>query len=319
MVSVDFSRPLYLWLLLILPFLIGAHFFFLKHAQNKAMRFANFEAIKRIAGERFLVKNSLVLILRVLAILVLIFSLAGTTLWYEGPKNDFDYVLAIDTSPSMLTKDVQPSRLEAAKDAALFFLNSLKTNSKVGLVTFSGVTYVRSSLVEDYLDLRVEISLLNTSRTSGTDVSGAIITSTNLFEENDRGRAVILFTDGIDTAGAYIDDAVREAVNYAVSKKVIVHVVGLGTDSAPVGYLPELYNLSSTIDRDTIFFITNTSSGTALYPTSSTELVDDFQQLNNQFQIANVPIRVQEYGLLLVLLLLLIEWIVVNLRFRRVA
>ena len=67
------------------------------------MRFANFEALKRIDGKRHLVKNNLVLILRSLAILAFIISLAGVTVYYDGLRSDFDYILAVDTSSSMVT------------------------------------------------------------------------------------------------------------------------------------------------------------------------------------------------------------------------
>lgn len=319
MVSVDFARPVFLWLVLIIPLLIAAHFYFLKHTQKKALRFANFETLKRVAGKRFVVKNTFILVLRSLIILVLIISLAGTTLWHEGKENDFDYVLAIDNSPSMLSQDILPSRLEAAKSAGSLFLDSLSSDAKVGLVTFSGVTYVRNNLDADKFPIRLNLDILNLSRTSGTDIAGAIITSTNMFSDDDtRGKAILLFTDGVDTAGAYLDNNIREAVAYAVKKKVIIHVIGLGTNSAPVGYLPEIYNLSSAVDKNAISYISNATGGLAMYPTNSQDLLTQFQTLNAQFHKANIPLRLETRGILVALLLLLVEWVFINLRFRRV-
>ncbi len=320
MITVEFTRPVFLWLVILIPILVGAHFYFLKHTQSKALRFANFETLKRIAGKRFVVKNSFILILRSLIFIFLISSLAGVTVWYDGNQNDFDYVLAIDTSPSMLTKDIFPSRLGAAKNAGILFLDSLSSETQVAMVTFSGVTYVRNGLDSNKLSTRLNLDILNLSRTSGTDIAGAIITSTNLFSDDDsRGRSIIIFSDGVDTAGTYMDESIHQAVAYAVHKKVVIHIVGLGTNSAPIGYLPEIYNLSSSIDKELISYVTNATSGLALYPTTSQDVIDDFKSLNTEFHEAKIPFHLEVYGIMFAIFLLLLEWVFINMRFRRVA
>ena len=52
-------------------------------------------------------------------------------------------VLAIDTSLSMEATDVAPSRIEAAQQAALSFIEELPPQINVGLVSFDGVARVR--------------------------------------------------------------------------------------------------------------------------------------------------------------------------------
>jgi Ca-activated chloride channel homolog len=46
--------------------------------------------------------------------------------------------LAFDISGSMRTRDIQPSRLQAAEEAAFSFVQHQKANTQIGLVAFSG-------------------------------------------------------------------------------------------------------------------------------------------------------------------------------------
>src|SRR3546814_16989138 len=65
------------------------------------------------------------------------------------PKERATVVLAIDTSLSMEATDVAPSRIEAAQDAALSFLDELPPQITLGLVTFDGVARVRVTPTTD--------------------------------------------------------------------------------------------------------------------------------------------------------------------------
>ncbi|MFP4118948.1 MAG: vWA domain-containing protein [Candidatus Woesearchaeota archaeon] len=316
--GVEFARPDFLWLLLLIPLLVASHFFFLKRTQTKALRFANFQAIKRISGQRFVTKNITILVLRLLTFTVLITSLSGMTVWYDGLQNDFDYVIAMDTSSSMVNSDIEPTRLGAAKEASITMLDNVESSAAFGLVTFSGVTYARHQLSSNTLPMRLEITSLNISRTSGTDISSAIVTATNMFRDNDRGKAIVLFTDGVDTVGAYIDDNVERAVDYARKNNVIIYPVGIGTENAPVGYLPESFNLTTSIDKTGLDQVANETGGKAIYPKTSDELQQYFSDFDTRSSESRIPIELERYGLMAVAILLFIEWILINLAFRRV-
>lgn len=319
MVSLNFGQPIFLWFLVFLPMLLAAHFYFLKRNQVKALRFANFVALKRIAGERFVTKNVTVLILRLVAFFALVVVLSQASFQYTGDRNDFDYVLAIDTSSSMTTRDLDPNRFAAAKSAATTFLNSLDSTSAVGLVDFSGVVYVRSPLSEDHFDVRFEIGSLNISRVGGTDIAGAIITSVNMLSASEQAKAIILFTDGVDTVGAYIENNIIDAANYAKQQNVVIHPVGLGTQNALVGYLPVEYNLTSSVNRPGLEYLANITGGTAIYPESTDELESFFGGFDDNFHTASIEVPLYRYALILAFVLLVIEWILVSSVFRRVA
>src|SRR3989344_706732 len=150
MANITFANQDYLWLLALVPFLVIIHFFTLKKSRADAIRFSNFEAIKRVSkgdflgtGKKFMLsKNFGLLALRTVVYLLLILSVAGTFVSYRGKAAISDYILAIDTSSSMLADDFIPNRLESAKDSASKFVTYVPEDSKVGIVTFAGTSII---------------------------------------------------------------------------------------------------------------------------------------------------------------------------------
>ncbi|PIN68405.1 hypothetical protein COV94_04830, partial [Candidatus Woesearchaeota archaeon CG11_big_fil_rev_8_21_14_0_20_57_5] len=116
------QNPRFLWLLLSIPLLVLSHIIALRIVRKKALAFANFEAIERVTGKRVVSRNTGVLVVRSVVFCMLILSAAGPVLWRYGVTESTTTVLAIDASASMLADDFSPNRLEAAKQAALMFL-----------------------------------------------------------------------------------------------------------------------------------------------------------------------------------------------------
>jgi len=314
-----FSKPLFLWLAVLIPIYIASHFYFLKRNQDKAMRFANFEALKRISGERLVTKNLVIFFTRLVVLIAMIVVLSGATLYYDGLRSDFDYVLVIDTSASMSSDDISPTRLGAAKEAALTFLSTKKTDAKIGLVSYAGVTFVHSALTDEEALLRLKIADLDISRMSGSDLSSAIITSANLFTDEDRGKAIILFTDGGDTAGAFIENNILEAIRYVQAEQITIFPIGLGTQDGAIGYLPVDYNLTSSVNVEGLEYMANQTGGVAVFPQTINEAVTYFEDFNARSQQGRVAVPLYRYALLLAFVLLIAEWALFNLFFRRVA
>jgi Ca-activated chloride channel family protein len=72
------------------------------------------------------------------ALVLLVFSLAGPTHQVRIPRNRAVVMLVIDVSQSMQAKDVEPTRLRAAQDAAKTFAQQLTPGVNLGLVSFGG-------------------------------------------------------------------------------------------------------------------------------------------------------------------------------------
>jgi len=318
LVDMTFENPVYLWYLLSIPLLVYTHFYFFKHSKLKAVKFANFEALKRVTGEKLITKNIIILVIRVFVLLCIIFAASGAVLWYEGGVSENDFVIAIDTSASMAARDVVPSRIEAAKKAAVEFVDNLDSRSSIGVVSFSGVTFIDSVLIDNKESVKKTIENIEISRTGGTDIAGAIITSTNLLLNSDKGKTIILITDGSNTVGAFIEDSVRNGVEYAALNHVVVHTIGVGSESGPIGYLPEYYNISAVYNENTLKLISNTTGGYYFKAMSEEELAQAYKEIGRASKKGFIPVKLS-YGLMLIaLMLLFFEWGLISTRFRRI-
>ncbi|MBW2991059.1 VWA domain-containing protein [Candidatus Woesearchaeota archaeon] len=318
MVSFTFDNPIYLWYLLSIPLLAYTHFYFFRHAKTRAMAFANFEALKRVTGEKLITKNILLLIIRILILACVILAASGAVFWYEGRVNENDFVIAIDVSASMGAQDVKPTRIEAAKETAVNFVDNLKTKSSIGVVSFSGTTFIDSVLIDNKNSVKKTIENVEIARMGGTDIAGAIITGTNLLLNSEKGKTIVLITDGSNTVGAFISESVKGSVDYAVEHHVMIHSIGVGSETGPIGYLPEYYNVSAVYNENILMEASNTTGGYFFKAMNRDELDQAYKDISEAAKIGFIDIKLSPVLMLIALLLLFLEWGLISTRFRKV-
>ena len=315
----SFENPIFLWFLMAIPLFIVSHFFFLRQSKSKALKFANFQALQRVNKDKLITKNMTHLVIRILVIFCLVIASAGTTYWYMGYSNTVSYVIALDTSASMTSEDILPNRFDAAKSYVEVFVKSFDSKTRFGLLGFAGVATIEKYPLDSNTEFLNALNNMKISQTGGTDIAGAIITSTNmLLSEQTNGRAIVLISDGVNTVGAFISDSVKEAVKYAKSNQVVVHTIGLGTDSGPIGYLPEYYNLSSFYNEDLLAYISKETGGTYVYAESTNSIIQAFDYLKENSEMTYLNFNLSYLALLFALALLFIEWGISNTLYRRV-
>ncbi|MFH1209903.1 MAG: VWA domain-containing protein [archaeon] len=299
----------YLFLLLSIPLLIIVHFISLKSTKRRALKFANFDAIARITGEEILSKNLSLLFIRTLILLLVIFAAAGTVIWYKGTSTDHDVVLAIDASQSMLADDYKPNRLEAAKESALMFVDSVKGDIGIGVVSFSGASLIETSVIRDKEKVKEAINNITVQGIGGTDIGQAIISSSNLLVSEKRPKVIILLTDGRSNVGTNP----FEAVNYLKKDNIMVYTIGIGTLEG--GEFIEQTEIVSTLDEETLMRIAN-------YTQASYYRAEDKEALTNAFigiAVSNEKQLSKNISFILMIIafaLLLIEWMLINTKYR---
>lgn len=318
MAQLTFENPAFLWLLLALPFFWFTHFYWLRNTKRKAMKFANFRVLKRITGQNLITRNYTVLGIRTLIILCAIIATSQAVFWYEGDTNDNAFVLAIDTSASMRTEDIAPSRLEAAKEYATQFVNSVDSQTSFAVLSFSGVTFIEQTLTTNRGAVRDGITRVSAIDAGGTDIPGALITSANLLAGTDKGKAIILITDGSNTLESFTSNSIQQSVQYVQEQHAVVHTIGLGTESAPIGYLPSYYNISSVYNQETLEFIANETGGIFTHATSQEELVNAYANIAGQSQRSLIRVDLAPGLIIFILVLLLFEWGLISTRFRSI-
>jgi len=291
--------------------LVILHFITLKHIKRKALKFANFEAIERVTGTEILSKNVLLLYLRLLIVICVILAAAGTTIWYSGKSSNSDYALAIDASSSMLAEDIKPNRLEAAKSAAITFVDMLKSRTEIAVISFSGSSFIEQELTSDLLKVKSAIRGIEVKYVGGTDILDAVVTSVDMLFTGKNLKTIILLTDGQINVGS-----VDEIIDYARKNKVTIHTIGIGTlagGEMPVGMAG--IGIYSKLDEDALKSIAYNTGGTYHIATSKSELSKAYADIITTSSV-KLSFNASATLIFIALLLILIEWFLVNTRFR---
>jgi len=123
-------------------------------------------------------------------------------LWEDGVEQDVAFFSSVDKPFSVvLMLDTSPStqfRLEDIQDAAITFVNQLRPDDKVMVVSFNDKIDVLSDLTSDRMKLERAIRRAHTG--DGTRLYDAVDAVINRELNRIQGRkAIVLFTDGVDT------------------------------------------------------------------------------------------------------------------------
>jgi Ca-activated chloride channel family protein len=146
-----------------------------------------------------------------------------------------DVLLAIDTSKSMLSTDISPSRLARAKLAAEDLIESMP-GDRFGLLAFAGEAQVEAPLTIDYDTVIATLNELNTNTIArgGTDIAAAIRAGELILGRNGENyKALVLITDGEELD----EDGVAEAER-AAKNGIRVFTVGIGSPDGATIPLP---------------------------------------------------------------------------------
>ncbi|MGH2680145.1 MAG: VWA domain-containing protein [Actinomycetota bacterium] len=183
-------------------------------------------------------------------------------------------VLVMDVSRSMERTDVAPNRLEAAKAAAVAFLDELPAGFRVGLATFAGMAQVPVAPTQDRDEVVRALGELTTS--PKTVIGDGLAAALDAIEEIRRDAeatpaAALLLSDGRDT-GSEVSPAA--AADRADSLDVPVFTVVIGEVGAGEGPRVDLETLEVIADRSGGQTFTATSAGelTAIYENLGSEL-----------------------------------------------
>lgn len=308
--EITFSNPVYLWALLIVPVLIVLYFISLKYSKAMTVKFANFVALSRVAGNVGESSNIGVLVVRVLALVFIILSISGMTFWYYGESANKDYVLAIDASASMNVEEgLNPTRLDAVKKAANNFVDDLPLSSQVGVLSFSGTSFVEQPLTVEKNLVKEAVNEIKINSVGGTDIENAIITGTNLLLPSKKAKVIVLLTDGRSNIGV----SEETAIAYAIANHIVVHIIGVGSK--------ETINSDGIvlgIDEESLKKIADMTLGNYYYVENEEDFNNVYQQLIKNPTLGNNPVEMSFILLVAALILLLIDWMLGTTIYRKI-
>jgi Ca-activated chloride channel family protein len=224
----------YLLLLLLLPLLAIILSRYTKWKKKRKERFAE----TRFQPELFEKTNKFSKILPVLyllATLFLILSLIDLLRGSEEVKTKQkmnNLIFLLDVSNSMNAQDVEPNRLDEAKNIIINTIGKMK-NDKVGIVVFAGEANSIMPLTTDFTAVETYIGGIETNiiKLQGTDFLSGLNIVTEKFKNIAKGsRKVIILSDGEDNEGNE-----KAAIKLAEKEGISIITVGIGSEEgAPI-------------------------------------------------------------------------------------
>lgn len=233
----DFADPERLWVLVLIPLLIAAYVFALLQKNKIGMRFTNTTILSRVAPKQSQWRRHLAVALSLLSLGALSIAWARPTGIEMVPRERATVVMVMDVSVSMQATDVKPNRLDAAKAAALQFVNALPTQYNLAVVSLSGNPAVRLPPTVDRAQARQAISTLKVQ--DSTAVGESIYSALEALQMAPKGTggdsepapgAIVLLSDGQNTAGRSPVQAAAEAKKAGVP----IYTIAYGTDNGYV-------------------------------------------------------------------------------------
>ncbi len=310
----------YVFLLLPLPFLIWFLLPRVNTELSSALRVPFFNAMQGIVEQekKGLTKQHGFTLLFFIWILLLI-ALAGPC-WVGKPRpitrNGHNIMLVLDLSPSMAVNDMiwnnkPATRLAIVKQAAHDFVQH-RLNDKMGLIVFGERAYLQTPLTYDHLNvlhrLNDATAGLAGKSTSIGDALGLAVK--HLQNVPDKGRVIILLTDGANNSGVLAPFKAAELSRDAAIK---VYTIGLGaaSDTKTFNGLFLSMNASAELDENTLTEIAKLTGGQYFRATDMTSLQTIYQAINQMETSSQEQITIRPkhdyypWPLMLALLLLI--------------
>jgi Ca-activated chloride channel family protein len=189
------------------------------------------ELIAQYSSKRFLTK----FILFICAFTLCAFAVAGLVVpdgTQKINRRGTDLMIALDVSKSMLAQDIQPSRLERAKQVVSKIIDNSPDN-KIGLVVFAGRAYLQMPLTVDHEAAKMYLSSASPDDvpTQGTVIADALKMCYAAFNPKEKTfKSVLLISDGED----HDNEAIKVTKELA-KDGIMVNTIGIGSpQGAPI-------------------------------------------------------------------------------------
>lgn len=266
-----------------------------------ALRFTTIDLLDEVAPDRPGWRRHVAALGVLLAIVVATLAFARPVVAGEIKQAQQIVVLAIDMSLSMQAEDVAPSRMEAAREAAATFLDTVPEGVAVGVVGFDGRARLLISPTTRLDAVRRTIEREN-DLGEGTAIGEAVFLGLDAIEdavarvENedaDDGKPVgtlVLLSDGDTTMGRPNDEAASEAR----ARNVPVHTIAFGTDE---GFIddPLTGRIPVPVNRQALEQLAFQTDGRSLTAVTAAQLSQVYEDLGRSVQVEVVRTEVTEW------------------------
>jgi Ca-activated chloride channel family protein len=293
------------WMLVFLacvPLLVLAYVGAVRARAGRAARLASEGLVPTTTGQRARWQRHLPFAVFATAIALVCFALARPTVSLALPQREGTVILAFDVSNSMRARDLAPTRLVAAKKAAIAFAKRQPGSIRIGVVAFSdsGVTVLRPTTVK--ADVIAAIRRLSAG--GGTSLGEGLLTSLDAIAgkklridasalRSDAGSVkigfygsstIVLLSDGENTSR--LDPLSLAEV--ASTAGVRIHTVGIGTKEGTVVRI-DGFSIATALDEDLLKKIAQTTDGTYDHAADARALTQIYKSIHLELRTVEKP------------------------------
>ena len=288
-----FEWPLLLWSLALVPIMLGLYVAAQRRRRAYAVRFTNLSLLREVVGRRPGLRRHIPPIFFLLGLAVLLVALARPSTVIAVPRDGADVMLVIDVSGSMVATDLQPTRMEAAKQAAQKFVQALPEGTRVGLVSFSNRARLDAPLTRDHASvvsaiqrlqaeggtaigdgLGLALDVMQRDAHAAKTANGGTAAQTSATDAG-HGGTIVLLSDGASSVG----QPPQQAASRAAQAGIKVNTVGIGQRNSGA-----LVNGRVPVDLDerTLQDIARTTGGEYFYAAQNFDLEQIYSNIGSQ-------------------------------------
>jgi Ca-activated chloride channel family protein len=293
----DFSNPLFLLLLLLIPYFIWRRFSLISRNQESYLKYSDLSLIKGIKpGWRFYLHRAL-FYFKIVVFTLFVIALSGPRsgiTYKEIETSGVDIMLTLDISSSMSSLDFKPkNRLEMAKDVVSQFIDQ-RESDRLGLVIFSAGAFTQCPLTLDHYLLKGLLKNVNIGMIEdGTAIGNALAVSVaRLKDSQAKSKVITLLTDGMNNRG---EIAPLDAAKLAADNKIKVYTIGAGKEGTalmPVDdaiYGKKHIEVEVKIDENTLQEIAKVTDGQYFRAENTEALKEIYAKINKMEKTVMKP------------------------------
>lgn len=297
----SFAWPIALLGLVLVPLFVSLYVLAQLRRPKYAARFTNLDLLANVVDKSPGWRRHVPAALGLLALTALLVSLARPEWEHKVPKQEATVVLVTDISGSMNATDIQPTRMDAAKEAGHLMVSELPEGFRIALVTFSaGVrTVVPPTTDKEIVDAAID----GLEPIGGTAMGDGIlegIAASKLTPEGPPARQaptptpaageqgedspviMVLLSDGANTLG---QTHPLDAAQQAADERIPVFTIALGTPDG-VATVIDNQGRERTVrvppDEETLMEIAEMTDGKFFSAPSADELRSIYEDLGSK-------------------------------------
>jgi len=298
-----FIWPVMLFSLVLIPLFIAAYLLMQRRRRKLTANYSNLGFGSGARGNQPGLRRHIPVVFFLLGLTILAIALARPQAVVALPKQEGTVILAFDVSGSMAADDIKPTRMEAAKAAAIEFVKHQPLFVQTGVVAFSDTGLSVQVPTNDPNAILAAINRL--APQSGTSVGQGILASLNAIATGASGgqpaeiysnllltptptptpvphgtytpAVIIMLSDGENNENP---DPLA-AAQTAADRGVRIYTVGIGSPTGTTVHING-FSLHTQLDEATLQQISQITGGTYYNAQSEQDLLKIYAHLDTQ-------------------------------------